>query len=104
MICAFSEHELKQTCFRQNKIHTNMFSTKQSTIKAKIARQIFARSVVLIQILDLLIILLFQNTADFVCLVIQRCFSKEKIRHSIIQHFFNRMFLPFSKHFTQQPY
>ena len=104
MICALSEHELKQTCFPQNKIHTNMFSTKQNTIKAKIARQTFARNVAFTQILDLLNILLFQNTVDFVCLVIQRYSSKEKMRHSITQHCFNQMLLPFSKRFIQQPY
>ena len=105
MICALSEPELKQTCFPQNKIHTNMFSTKQNTIKAKIARQTFARNVAFTQILDLLNILLFQNTVDFVCLVIQRYSSKEKMRHSITQHCVNhQMLLPFSKRFIQQPY
>ena len=97
MICALSEHELKQTCFPQNKIHTNMFSTKQNTIKAKIARQTFARNVAFIQILDLLNILLFR-------LVIQRYSSKEKMRHSITQHCLSQMLLPFSKRFIQQSY
>ena len=104
MICALSEHELKQICFPQNKIHTNMFSTKQNTIKAKIARQTFARNVAFIQILDLLNILLFQNTVDFVCPVIQRYSSKEKMRHSITQHCLSQMLLPFSKRFIQQSY
>ena len=98
------KHIIRQLFGQIGKFFTYIFSTKQNTIKAKIARQTFVRNVAFTQILDLLNILLFQNTVDFVCLVIQRYSSKEKMRHSITQHCFNQMLLPFSKRFIQQPY
>ena len=102
-------------CAFRTRIKANMFSTKQNSHKyvfditkhnqgKNMLPQTFARNLAFTQILDLLNILLFQNTVDFVCLVIQRYSSKEKMRHSITQHCFNQMLLPFSKRFIQQPY
>eukprot|EP00493_Phyllostaurus_siculus_P024310 UN24650 len=49
MICMLSGHELKQNCFPRNKIHKNMFSKKQNTIKAKIAFHASTTNVAFVQ-------------------------------------------------------
>ena len=71
------------------RIKANMLSTKQNSHKyvfdktkynqgKNMLPQTFARNVAFTQILNLLNILLFQNTVDCVCLVIQRYSRKEK--------------------------
>ena len=101
MICARIKANM---LFTKQNSHKYVFDKTKHNQGKNMLPQTFARNLAFTQILDLLNILLFQITVDFVCLVIQRYSSKEKMRHSITQHCFNQMLLPFSKRFIQQPY